>query len=109
MATKKVATKKAAKPPTPKAAAEPPRPNREQRRREKFGHAGGATKDLWPQSEANPALERLGQAGEDTAAHTGTPDQDVTHQTGAGTGGATEGAGRVVEREGVHGSKTKKG
>jgi hypothetical protein len=30
--------------------------NREQRRREKFGHAGGATKEPWPQSEANPAF-----------------------------------------------------
>jgi hypothetical protein len=104
MATKKVATKQAAKPPTAKAAIEPPRPNREQRRREKFGHAGGATKDLWPQSEANPALERLGQASEDTTAHTGTPDQDVTPQTG----GATEGDAPVVEREKVRASKTKK-
>jgi outer membrane biosynthesis protein TonB len=108
MATKKVATKKAAKPPTPKPASEPERPNREQRRREKFGHAGGATKDLWPQSEANPALGRIGQPSQDTAAHTGTPDQDVTHQTGPGTGGATEGDDRVVEREGIHGSNTQK-
>ena len=30
--------------------------NREQRRREKFGHAGGATKEPWPQSEANPVF-----------------------------------------------------
>ena len=30
--------------------------NREQRRREKFGHAGGVTKEPWPQSEANPAF-----------------------------------------------------
>ena len=30
--------------------------NREQRRREKFGHAGGATKEPWPPSEANPAF-----------------------------------------------------
>ena len=37
--------------------------NREQRRREKFGHAGGVTKDPWPQSEANPAF-----------GHTGTPE-----------------------------------
>jgi hypothetical protein len=98
MATKKVATKKAAKPPTAKAAVEPPRPNREQRRREKFGHAGGATKDLWPQSEANPALERLGQVSGDTAADTGTPDPHVTPETGAGTVGATKGSGSKTKK-----------
>jgi hypothetical protein len=38
------------------------RKNREQRRREKFGHAGGATTEPWPQSQANPALGRGGSA-----------------------------------------------
>ena len=49
--------------------------NREQRRREKFGKAGGVTKEPWPTSEANPALS--GATG-DQAVDTGTPDQDVT-------------------------------
>ena len=49
--------------------------NREQRRREKFGKAGGVTKEPWPTSEANPAL---GGATGDQAADTGAPDQDVT-------------------------------
>jgi hypothetical protein len=79
--------------------------NREQRRREKYGKAGGVTKEPWPASETNPALKR---AGDDHAAHSGQPDQDVTHQTGAGTGGATEGDERVVDREGIHGSNTQK-
>jgi hypothetical protein len=39
--------------------------NREQRRREKFGHAGGATKEPWPQSEANPVFGQ-GDPEEDT-------------------------------------------
>jgi hypothetical protein len=101
MATKK----KPAPKPEPAAA-----PNREQRRREKFGRAGNVSQhdplDPWPQSEANPALKNV--AATDQAAHTGTPDQDVTHQTGPGTGGATETAGRAPEHEGAHqGTRTK--
>ena len=49
--------------------------NREQRRREKYGKAGGVTKEPWPTSEANPALS--GVTG-DQAADTGTPDEDLT-------------------------------
>jgi hypothetical protein len=89
--------------------------NREQRRREKFGHAGGATKEPWPQSEANPAFGQGGPADDagdatgDAAAHSGAPDQDVTHQTGPGSGGATEGADRIVDREGIHSGDSAKG
>lgn len=79
-------------------------PNREQRRRAKFGNSRGAS-EPWPDSTPNPAFDR--PAG-DQAAHTGTPDQDVTHQTGSGTGGATEGDQRVIDREGIHGSNTAK-
>ena len=32
--------------------------NREQRRREKYGKPGGATKSVWPTTEVNPALKR---------------------------------------------------
>ena len=32
--------------------------NREQRRREKYGKPGGATKSVWPASEVNPVLKR---------------------------------------------------
>jgi hypothetical protein len=98
-----MATKK--KQPEPQA----PKPNREQRRREKFGNAGNVNQhdphDPWPQSEANPAF---GRGGDDQESYTGRPDQDVTRQTGAGTGGATEGTERVVDREGIHGSNTQK-
>ncbi len=90
---------------------EPAAPNREQRRREKFGRAGKVKQHdphtPWPESEANPALKTV--AVGDQAAHTGTPDQDVTHQTGPGTGGATETAGRIPEHEGQHPSKSAKG
>jgi hypothetical protein len=80
--------------------------NREQRRREKYGKTGGVTKEPWPASEGNPALKR---SGDDQAAHSGRPDQDVTHQTGPGSGGATEGADRVVDREGIHPGDSAKG
>jgi hypothetical protein len=89
--------------------------NREQRRREKFGHAGGATKEPWPHSEVNPAFGHSGPADDatdaagDSSAHTGRPDQDVTHQTGPGSGGATEGSDRIVDREGIHSSDSAKG
>jgi hypothetical protein len=87
--------------------------NREQRRREKFGHTGGVTKEPWPQSEANPAFspsvtDSPGEAPSDPAAHKGRPDQDVTHDTGPGTGGETEGPDRIADREGIHGSNTQK-
>jgi hypothetical protein len=94
---------------TSDAAAAPPAPNREERRRAKFGRAGNTkakTNEPWPESEANPAF---GRAGEERDAHTGRPDQDVTKLAGPGTGGATEGAERVIDREGIHGSNTQKG
>jgi hypothetical protein len=49
--------------------------NREQRRREKFGHAGGVTKEAWPQSEANPVFAHGGSTdeGEKPAAETKAP------------------------------------
>ena len=63
--------------------------NREQRRREKFGHAGGATKEPWPQSQANPALSHVAptddatEAAGDQSAQTGGPDPDVTPKKGS--------------------------
>ena len=79
-----------------------PAPNREQRRREKFGKAGKVHQHNpvgpWPEIEANPALR---DATGDQAAHAGGPDQDVTHQTGPGTGGATETADRTPAHEGA--------
>jgi hypothetical protein len=95
----------------PKSTKAPtPKPNREQRRRDKFGPAGKVGQhdplDPWPESQANPAF---GRGGDDQEAYTGRPDQDVTRQTGPGTGGATEGNKRVIDREGIHGSNTQKG
>jgi hypothetical protein len=90
--------------------ASSPNLNREQRRRAKFGNAGDVTRHdplaPWPESRANPAF---GRSGDDQEAHTGGPDQDVTRQTGAGTGGATEGNERVIDREAIHGTNTQKG
>ena len=91
------------------AAAAPPAPNREERRRAKFGRAGNIkarTNEPWPDSEANPAFSR---AGEVKDAHTGRPDQSVTKLAGPGTGGATETAGRTPEHEGAHPGVTPKG
>lgn len=96
-----------------KPAAEPaaPTPNREQRRREKFGKAGKVHQHNplgpWPEIEANPALKSA--APGEQAAHAGSPDQDVTHQTGPGTGGATENADRKPEHEGAHQGTRPKG
>ena len=101
-----MATKKK---PVPKKAE--PQPNREQRRREKFGKHGtvagaGHPGEPWPESQPNPAF---GRGGHDQEAYTGRPDQDVTRNTGAGAGGATEGGERVVDREGIHGGNSAKG
>jgi hypothetical protein len=125
MATKKTAKPKpaakaekpksaasAAKPKSAKtsdAAAAPPAPNREERRRAKFGRAGNIkakTNEPWPESEANPAF---GRAGEEKEAHTGRPDQSVTKLAGPGTGGATETADRTPAHEGAHPGVTPKG
>jgi hypothetical protein len=74
--------------------------NREERRREAFGPTGDHRQDnLEPESANNPAF---GQGGDDQGSYTGRPDQDVTNLTGAGTGGATETAGRLPHHEGMH-------
>jgi hypothetical protein len=57
-----------------------PPPNREERRRREFRPADKTEKD----------------------AHAGRPDQDVVHDVGAGSGGATESDGRVKHHEGQH-------
>jgi hypothetical protein len=97
MATKKKPTAK------PESAV----PNREQRRREKFGKPGNVARspDPWPESRPNPAF---GQGADDQAAYTGRPEQGVTRNTGPGTGGATEGDDRVIDREGIHPSDSAK-
>ena len=116
MATKKATTTKKAEPRAAKAATDPEAApasaplNREQRRAQKFGRAGKVHEHVpatpWPENEANPALRN---ATGDQAAHTGRPDQDVTHQTGPGAGGATETAERTPEHEGMHGGNSTKG
>jgi hypothetical protein len=84
--------------------------NREQRRREKFGH--GTRTDLrspddpWPVQEANPAFS---SGGDDAEAYAGKPDQDVTREAGPGTGGATQQAGRVKRHAGTHATNSAKG
>jgi hypothetical protein len=88
--------------------------NREQRRREKFGHAGGATKEPWPQSQANPALTHVAptddatEAAGNESAQEGSPDQDVTTAKRSSSG-ATKGPKRTVNREGTHSGDSAKG
>jgi hypothetical protein len=102
MATKKKSEPQAAPASTPL--------NREQRRREKFGKAGNVHRHdpvgPWPQVEANPALTN---ATGDQGARAGSPDQDVTHQTGPGSGGATEEAERRPHHEGARPGNSTKG
>ena len=77
--------------------------NREQRRADEFGGSDRRQDNLRPESENNPASGGGGGGeGDDSQSHAGRPDQDVVHTTGAGTGGATEGDGRITEREGIH-------
>ncbi|HET9490159.1 MAG TPA: hypothetical protein VFR64_10460 [Methylomirabilota bacterium] len=99
-----MATKKKSEPKQDEA-----KPNREQRRREKFGKHGPATHDPnapWPESVPNPAL---GRGGDDQEAYAGRPDQDVTRNTGPGSGGATQGEGQRPQREGVRPGQSTKG
>jgi hypothetical protein len=90
--------------------------NREQRRREKFGHAGGATKEPWPQSEANPAFSHGGAVDEateatagDAAAPASSSGPDTPHETGSATGGATKRSKPVIDPKGTHSGDSAKG
>ncbi len=77
--------------------------NREQRRAAERGTADNPQDNLRPESQNNPAFSGSGGGpGDDSAAYTGRPDQDVTRLTGTGTGGATEDDDRVTNHEGVH-------
>ena len=78
--------------------------NREQRRREKYGHAGGATKEPWPQSEANPvfgqgadATEDAGKATGDAATDEAAPLQDSVKARAASA--PAKGAAKAVDRK----------
>ena len=96
---------------TKKSKAPEPQPNREQRRREKFGKTGtpgraGNPDEPWPETTPNPAF---GRGGDDQEAYAGRPDQGVKRTTGPGAGGATESDERLVGREGIHGGNSAKG
>ena len=83
--------------------------NREQRRAERFGKHRSAEMDRWPDSAPNPALGAPDSVTPGDEATAGQPDQDQTHETGAGTGGATEHAGRVPRHSGTHATNSAKG
>lgn len=91
-----------------KAAENEPQLNRDQRRRAKFGGGRPAAdpNEPWPQADANPAF---GRGGDDQAAYAGRPDQDVTRNTGPGTGGATQEPTQRPEHEGAHAGQSTKG
>lgn len=88
-----MATKKKRAEPTPD------RPNREERRRQKFRPKDTSKTDLRPLSKGNPAFG----TGDDTESYAGRPDQGIVKTTGAGTGGATQSEKGVKEHEGRHG------
>ena len=81
-----------------RAEPTPDRPNREERRRQKFRPKDTSKTDLRPLSKGNPAFG----TGDDTESYAGRPDQGIVKTTGAGTGGATQSDERVKEHEGVH-------
>jgi len=76
-----------------------PKPNREQRRAEEF--------DRKPQPIPSPFSADDLPANREAVA--GRPDQGQTHQTGPGTGGATQGEDRIPEIAGSHPSNSSKG
>ena len=101
------------------------KPNRAERRKNKFGGGRATEHGGWPTTEPNPVFG-AGEgpaAGEgaaaaeasdttttpDSEAIAGRPDQDQTKQTGPGTGGATEQAGRAPRHEGAHAGNSTKG
>jgi hypothetical protein len=71
-----------------------PKLNRQQRRDEQFhrGRRPDQVRSPWTADDV-PANQ---------SSITGGADQDQTEMTGAGTGGATESSGRVINREGLH-------
>jgi hypothetical protein len=83
----------------PQTAAAPDRPNREERRRQKFRPKDTSKRDTDPLSKGNPAFG----TGDDTESYAGRPDQGIVKTTGAGTGGATQSEKGVKEHEGRHG------
>jgi hypothetical protein len=87
-----------------------PSQNREQRRAAKFGRHRTIDQGPWPETAPNPALGGAGvpptPPGDEAAA--GQPDEGAAG-TGPGTGGATEGAGRVRRHSGTHATNSAKG
>jgi hypothetical protein len=85
--------------------------NRAERRRSKFGGGRATEHGGWPTSQPNPVLRADTTEGDVPAdeAVAGMPDQDQTAATGAGTGGATEQAGRAPRHEGTHAKNRTKG
>jgi len=82
------------------------KPNRAERRKSKFGGGRSTDRTGWPTTQPNPVF---GAADTPDEATTGTLGQDQTKETGAGTGGATEQAGRAPRHEGTHASNSTKG
>jgi hypothetical protein len=80
--------------------------NREQRRHAKFGGGRANEQAPWPTTEPNPVFG-AGDAPDEATA--GRPDQNQVKDTGAGTGGATEEAGRAPRHEGTHPGNSTKG
>jgi hypothetical protein len=84
--------------------------NREQRRREKFGHGARtdhrSPDDAWPVQEANPAFV---SAGDDAETNAARPDEDETPKAGPSAAGATEPAGPVSRPAGTPAKNSAKG
>jgi hypothetical protein len=88
---------------------EEPKPNREQRRRQKFGSGRADAESTWPTSQPNPAFsEGSPEAGDAAAAHPAAPADVDSEPSGPGTGGATEHDGRVARHEGTHATNSAK-
>jgi hypothetical protein len=95
--------------------------NRADRRKNKFGGGRASEHGGWPTSQPNPVFGAdmptgdvptgdvpSGDVPADEAV-AGAPGEDQTAATGAGTGGATEQAGRAPRHEGTHASDSTKG
>ena len=110
------------------------KPNRAERRKNKFGGGRATEHGGWPTVQPNPVLGAVApsvfgaddsdatetpkaeateadatEAPKADKATAGRPDQDQTSATGPGTGGATEQAGRAPRHDGTHAGNSTKG
>ncbi len=82
--------------------------NRAERRKHKYGGGRASEQGGWPTHQPNPVFGAESSADGLTASES-LADQDQIADTGPGTGGAMEHAGRAPRHEGAYASNSTKG